>query len=104
VHVLYAYKVLIAFVASYKSQCDFVSGVSFLVGFAAYAHWFIQMASYTDLIPKIINPESSNAEEILAELGLNGLPTPQEIHREIEQKLLLPPDKFPDHWLPYLQK
>ncbi len=60
--------------------------------------------SHADLLQQIIHPDPENADEILSEIGLNGLPTPEEVHKEIERKLLLPPDKFPDHWLPYLQK
>ncbi|KAI0347991.1 antiviral helicase [Trametopsis cervina] len=61
-------------------------------------------SSYTDLLDKIINPNPDNADEILAELGLSGIQSPEEVHREIEQNLLLPPTKFPDHWLPHYQK
>lgn len=60
-------------------------------------------SSHVDLLEKIINPDYKNAEELLAELGLNGIPPPEDVLQEIEQKLLLPPHKFPDHWLPYLQ-
>jgi antiviral helicase SKI2 len=61
------------------------------------------MSSYADLLEKIIHPDPTNAAELLAELGLDGIPTPEQVHEEIEQKLLLPPKRFPDHWLPYYQ-
>ncbi|KAH9929726.1 antiviral helicase [Fomitopsis serialis] len=51
----------------------------------------------------ILHSNSANAEEILNELGLGGVPEPERVHREIEEKLLLPKDKLPDHWLPTYQ-
>ncbi|KAI0095241.1 antiviral helicase [Irpex rosettiformis] len=61
-------------------------------------------SSQDDLLRKITNPDPGNAEQILDEFGLNGIPSPETVHRQIERKLLLPPSKFPDHWLPHLQK
>ena len=60
--------------------------------------------SHADLLQKIITPDPENAEQILTELGLHGPPNIDQVHREIERRLLLPPQKFPTHWLPYLQK
>ena len=59
--------------------------------------------SHGDLLNIILDPDKSHAELILNELGLDAIPPPEQIHREIEDKLLLPPDKFPDHWLPTYQ-
>ncbi|KAG8890932.1 hypothetical protein FRB98_002952 [Tulasnella sp. 332] len=38
-------------------------------------------------------------EGILAELGLNGIPSQRKLLREIEEQVLLPTDKVPKHWL-----
>lgn len=53
----------------------------------------------TELIHQIANPDPRNASKILNELGLSGLPSREQVHREIEEKLLLPQDTLPAHWL-----
>ena len=55
------------------------------------------------IIEKLLSPNKSHAKELLEELGLAELPSREQIHREIEKKLLLPQDKFPDHWLSLYQ-
>ncbi|TFY63324.1 hypothetical protein EVJ58_g3329 [Rhodofomes roseus] len=55
------------------------------------------------VLQHIFHPDPANAEEILGELGLAGIPDPEQVHREIEEKLLLPKDKLPEHWLPTYQ-
>ncbi|KAI0800779.1 antiviral helicase [Fomes fomentarius] len=55
------------------------------------------------LVDKVLNPSSDNADDILASLGLAGLPTRHQVHAQIEQKLLLPKSELPDHWLPTYQ-
>lgn len=52
----------------------------------------------------ILHPTKDDKENILAQLGLDGPPSQEQIHREIEEKLLLPKDKFPDHWLSVYQQ
>lgn len=52
----------------------------------------------------ILHPSEDDRENILVELGLDGPPSEEQIHREIEEKLLLPKDKFPDHWLSVYQE
>jgi antiviral helicase SKI2 len=59
--------------------------------------------NHTALIQQIVNPSSANATTILEDLGLAGLPSREQVHREIEEKLLLPQEKLPDHWLPSYQ-
>ncbi|KAF5392467.1 hypothetical protein D9757_002240 [Collybiopsis confluens] len=54
-------------------------------------------------IDDIQNPKSENVERLLAELGLAHLPSKEDVHREIEQKLLLPRDRLPPNWLPKYQ-
>ena len=61
------------------------------------------MSSYADLLDKIVYSDTENANQLLADLGLDGVPSPETIHEEIERNLLLPPKNFPDHWLPYYQ-
>ena len=55
------------------------------------------------VLDHILHPDPENAEEILHKLGLAGIPEPEQVHREIEEKLLLPKDKLPEHWLPTYQ-
>jgi len=38
-------------------------------------------------------------QAILEELGLDGLPSAEQLFREIEEEILLPKGKFPEHWL-----
>lgn len=60
-------------------------------------------AEQQHVLERILHPDSGNAEETLDELGLAGIPEPAQVHREIEEKLLLPKDKLPEHWLPTYQ-
>ncbi|KAL0576871.1 Antiviral helicase ski2 [Marasmius crinis-equi] len=55
------------------------------------------------LIDQILHPAPENASRILGRLGLANLPAREEVHREIESKLLLPQDELPSHWLPKYQ-
>lgn len=59
--------------------------------------------AHPDILENLLNPDKSNAQQILHELGLAELPSREQVHRQIEEKLLLPQDKFPDHWLPLYQ-
>ncbi|KAJ7687413.1 translation repressor [Mycena rosella] len=60
---------------------------------------------HQELIHQILFPVSSSADKdsILKDLGLDGLPSPGQVHREIEEKLLLPQETLPSHWLPSYQ-
>ncbi|KDQ63053.1 hypothetical protein JAAARDRAFT_29053 [Jaapia argillacea MUCL 33604] len=60
-------------------------------------------SEHEKIIDLIVNPHPDAAASILSSLGLNGLPTREEVHREIEAKLLLPKDRLPSHWLPSYQ-
>lgn len=55
------------------------------------------------IIEQIVNPESSNAQSILKQLGLAHCPDREQIHRDIENKILRPPRALPAHWLPNYQ-
>ena len=55
------------------------------------------------LIRQILNPQAQHAEELLADLDLAGLPSQAKVHEQIEQNLLLPKSRLPDHWLPTYQ-
>lgn len=59
--------------------------------------------NHDDLLDRLLHPSKENAHEILSELGLASLPSREQVHRQIEEKLLLPQDKFPEHWLPLYQ-
>ncbi|EMD42321.1 hypothetical protein CERSUDRAFT_90937 [Gelatoporia subvermispora B] len=54
-------------------------------------------------LEQILNPNAHNAQNILSDLGLSGLPPRECVLEDIEQKLLLPKEKLPDHWLPKYQ-
>ncbi|KAI0068005.1 antiviral helicase [Artomyces pyxidatus] len=55
------------------------------------------------LLDSIVNPRQENAAGILAGLGLDGIPSREQVHREIEERLLLPRQSLPDDWLPRYQ-
>ena len=59
---------------------------------------------HRELIDQIVEPRLENADKILAQLSLDRLPTKEEVHRAIEERLLLPKDAFPAHWLPHYQE
>ncbi|KAH8835681.1 antiviral helicase [Flagelloscypha sp. PMI_526] len=56
---------------------------------------------HLDLVQRVVVPPSQ--EEALEALGLHELPTREQIHREIEEKLLTPHARLPSHWLPKYQ-
>ncbi|THV06548.1 ATP-dependent RNA helicase [Dendrothele bispora CBS 962.96] len=57
----------------------------------------------TELIDQILHPDPQNAKRQLEQLGLAGLPSREQVHRVIEEKLLLPRENLPPHWLPKYQ-
>jgi antiviral helicase SKI2 len=59
--------------------------------------------THVDLIQKIVSPRSDYAAGSLDSLGLSEPPSRERIHAEIEERLLLPKQKLPDHWLPKYQ-
>jgi antiviral helicase SKI2 len=42
---------------------------------------------------------SADSPQLLASLGLDSVPSPEQTYREIEERLLLPRDKLPEDWL-----
>ncbi|KAG6811569.1 hypothetical protein H0H92_006818 [Tricholoma furcatifolium] len=56
-----------------------------------------------ELIEQILVPDPSNANSLLNALSLSGLPTQDQVYRDIEEKLLLPRETLPKHWLPPYQ-
>ena len=60
-------------------------------------------AKQQEVICQILKTNPDNAELLLEQLGLGGLPSREQVHREIETKLLLPQERLPDHWLPTYQ-
>ncbi|KAG5731038.1 hypothetical protein E4T56_gene15574 [Termitomyces sp. T112] len=58
---------------------------------------------HCELIEQIVHPDSNNAQSLLIDLQLADLPTREQVHREIEDKLLLPRETLPKHWLPSYQ-
>ena len=63
----------------------------------------MDIEAQVDLIQKIVSPNPECAAELLDGLGLSGPPSRERIHSEIEERLLLPKQKLPDHWLPKYQ-
>ncbi|KAJ7070626.1 antiviral helicase [Mycena amicta] len=57
-------------------------------------------AELRHLVEGIANPDKVDKVKLLKELGLDAIPSPDDIHREIEEKLLLPKPSLPRHWLP----
>lgn len=55
----------------------------------------------SSLIERIVNPISQ--DEALDALGLSKLPSRDQVRNEIEQKLLVPREILPSHWLPTYQ-
>lgn len=64
----------------------------------------MDLNSHHQVLQHILHPDRDGHAAILAELGLDGPPSQEQVHREIEEKLLLPKDKFPDHWLSVYQE
>jgi antiviral helicase SKI2 len=60
-------------------------------------------ARHHELIQQILFPDAVDKDKILNDLGLDGLPSREQVHREIEEKLLLPQETLPLHWLPSYQ-
>ncbi|KAJ7204463.1 antiviral helicase [Mycena pura] len=58
---------------------------------------------HKELIHQILCPSSADKDKILINLGLDGLPSRDIVHQEIEEKLLLPKETLPAHWLPSYQ-
>jgi len=49
--------------------------------------------------PQILASLEGEAEELLELLGLGRLPSQEALFNEIEESLLLPKTRLPDHWL-----
>jgi len=49
-----------------------------------------------DYLDNILNPRRENSEILLARLGLDSVPSREQINREIEEKLLLPKERLRD--------
>jgi antiviral helicase SKI2 len=58
---------------------------------------------HKELIHQILHPDPEDAHNLLEELKLARFPSPEQVHQEIEEKLLLPRVTLPDHWLPSYQ-
>ena len=58
---------------------------------------------HQQVVERIVDPDPNETETFLAELGLAGLPSREQIHRELEERFLEPKDRFPDDLLPLFQ-
>ncbi|CDO73133.1 hypothetical protein BN946_scf185007.g187 [Trametes cinnabarina] len=56
-----------------------------------------------EVFDEILDPSEERSEALLTILGLSALPSREQVHKEIEEKLLLPKETLPDHWLPSYQ-
>lgn len=63
------------------------------------AHVKMAEGANTQNLPDLSNIAAKDAPELLASIGLNAIPSREHIYREIEQRLLLPEERLPDHWL-----
>lgn len=52
---------------------------------------------------QIAHPNPNDADELLARLGLDKLPTKEQIHKHLEEEYLTPRTTLPKHWLPTYQ-
>lgn len=59
--------------------------------------------THVDLIRQIVDPDPSNAAKLLQDMGLARPPSTEQVHREIEERFLLPKPSLPKHWLPHYQ-
>ena len=55
------------------------------------------------LIEQVVTADPENIDAYLGQLGLAGLPSKEDVHRQIEEKLLLSRPTLPSHWLPTYQ-
>ena len=55
------------------------------------------------LVERILSPHAKDADRLLLDLGLAGIPSKDKVHEQIEENLLLPRSRLPDHWLPTYQ-
>lgn len=73
-------------------------------GISVHAHLYFYMASaIPEVIDNIIHPKGEGSQALLQKLGLAGCPSPTTIRDEIEERLLLPKQTLPLHWLPTYQ-
>ena len=63
----------------------------------------MDVETQVNLIQKIVSPDPDCAAGLLDGLDLSEPPSRERIHAEIEERLLLPKQKLPDHWLPKYQ-
>lgn len=52
---------------------------------------------------QIAYPDLKDADELLARLGLDRLPTKVQVHKHLEEEYLTPRTTLPGHWLPTYQ-
>ncbi|KAJ7116795.1 antiviral helicase [Mycena crocata] len=62
----------------------------------------MDVSRHRQLIQHILSG-TDDKDDILRDLGLDALPSREHVHREIEEKLLLPQETLPSHWLPSYQ-
>ncbi|KAI9444948.1 antiviral helicase [Lactarius indigo] len=53
----------------------------------------------TQNLPDLSDILAGDSRQLLASIGLNAIPSREQTYSEIEQRLLLPEERLPDHWL-----
>ena len=59
----------------------------------------MDVEAQASIIQHIVSPSSECAAELLESLAIAEPPSRERIHAEIGERLLLPKQKLPDHWL-----
>lgn len=54
---------------------------------------------HAELVEQAAGASSGSSQDFLEQLGLAGLPSKEDVHRQIEEKLLLSRAELPSHWL-----
>ena len=62
---------------------------------------YVEMVERTNTqnLPDFPDILAGDSRQLLSTIGLDAIPSREDIYREIEQRLLLPEERLPDHWL-----
>lgn len=54
---------------------------------------------FVDTVSKVAQPKSNDASGLLAELGLDTIPSREQVHQNLNDRLLVPRERLPANWL-----
>lgn len=57
------------------------------------------LMDFADTISKVVLPKSIDASNLLAELGLDTIPSRDQVHQNLDDRLLVPRERLPTNWL-----